>query len=146
MVDRGFPEAVLVGVDFSACSLRALETALRWRPASTEVTVLHVVDSELARRADAAGVTSYADAVAKMRTAAESELERLVSDKNTDGLETMLVEGLPFVEIVKISNDLDCDLIVLGSRGDSSSLRELLFGNTAEQVLRTALKPVLCVP
>jgi nucleotide-binding universal stress UspA family protein len=50
------------------------------------------------------------------------------------------------VEILKIASDLDVDLITIGSRGAVAPIKELLFGGTAEKVLRGALCPVLCVP
>jgi nucleotide-binding universal stress UspA family protein len=50
------------------------------------------------------------------------------------------------VEILKITRDLDFPMIVMGMRGRSSPPEELLFGSTAEKVLRGARIPVLCVP
>jgi nucleotide-binding universal stress UspA family protein len=50
------------------------------------------------------------------------------------------------VEILKIARDLDLPLIVMGIRGQSMPAEELLFGSTAEKVLRGTRVPVLCVP
>ena len=61
-------------------------------------------------------------------------------------LEKMIVVGLPFVEILKIARDLDLPMIVMGVRGRSIPAEELLFGSTAERVLRGSRVPVLCVP
>ena len=61
-------------------------------------------------------------------------------------IEKMIVVGLPFVEILKIARDLDLPMIVMGIRGQSTPAEELLFGSTAEQVLRGTRVPVLCVP
>lgn len=141
-----FPDALLIAVDFSPCSLRALDTALKWRRTSTEVTVVHVVDTDLARRMERTGVATYAEAVAKMRARAEQELAWLKADRGKGAFETMVVEGTPFVEIVKIAADLECDLIVMGSHAATTGLDQLLFGSTAEKVLRGARQPVLCVP
>lgn len=145
MLEKGIPGAVLVAVDFSACSLRALDAVLPWLRAGSEVTVLHVLDSELARRIEHAGLLTYADAIAHMRAKAERELNRLVQEKAPHTFETMIVEGVPFVEIIKIANDLDSDLIVLGSHGHTG-VTELFFGGTAEKVLRGGRRPVLCIP
>ena len=138
-------EAILVPVDFSPESLRALDLALAMRPADGEVTALHVIDTELTARIDRLGVTTHADAVAKMRARAQEESAWLTKEKA--GLaEVMIVEGVPFVEILKIAADLDIDVIVVGTRGASASLKDLLFGGTADKVLRGARCPVLCVP
>ena len=77
---------------------------------------------------------------------AEGELAELVGEYGDGKFETMLVEGLPFAEICKIANDLDCDLVVMGKYGSAPELKDFLFGGTAEKVLRGARQPVLCVP
>jgi nucleotide-binding universal stress UspA family protein len=61
-------------------------------------------------------------------------------------IERMVVVGSPFVEILKIARDLDLPMIVMGVRGRSTPTEELLFGSTAEKVLRGTRVPVLCVP
>jgi nucleotide-binding universal stress UspA family protein len=50
--------------------------------------------------------------------------------------------GAPFVEIGKLAEELEADLIVLGSR-QRNGLRRSLRGGTAEQVVRAAFRPVL---
>lgn len=137
--------AILVPVDFSPQSIRALEVALQLRGADGDVTVLHVIDSELATRVERLGLASSADVIARMRARAREELEWLAKDKGAE-FEVMIVEGLPFIEIVRIATDLEIDLIALGSRGTSAPITELLFGGTAEKVLRAISCPVLCVP
>jgi glycine betaine transporter len=61
-------------------------------------------------------------------------------------VEKMIVIGVPFVEILKITRDLDLPMIVMGIQGRSTPAEELLFGSTAEKVLRGTRVPVLCVP
>ncbi|MBA2340510.1 MAG: universal stress protein, partial [Pyrinomonadaceae bacterium] len=61
-------------------------------------------------------------------------------------VERMIVVGIPFVEVLKITRDLDLPMIVIGVRGRSTPPAEMLFGSTAEKVLRGARVPVLCVP
>lgn len=140
------PNALVVATDFSACSKRALETALSWCAPTAEITVLHVIDTELARRLEHAGLGSFADAMRKMHERAERELAVLDREKDRESVDSMVVEGAPFIEIIKIANDLDCDLIVLGNHGGDAGLTEILFGSTAEKVLRGARRPVLCIP
>jgi nucleotide-binding universal stress UspA family protein len=141
-----FPDAVVVAVDFSPCSLRALDTVLSWRRAETEITILHVIDRNLAQRIERAGLLSYAEATEKMHRHAEGEFGWLRNERPQAAFESMIVEGIPFVEIVKIATDLECSLIAMGSRGTASGVAEFLFGSTAEKVLRGARQPVLCVP
>jgi nucleotide-binding universal stress UspA family protein len=62
-------------------------------------------------------------------------------------LESMVVVGKPFTEILRIAADLRFSLIVMGIRGrHEGGIEEILFGSTAEKVLRAARIPVVCVP
>jgi nucleotide-binding universal stress UspA family protein len=140
------PEELLVAVDFSPCSLRALDAALRWRSSTAEVTVLHVLDRDMVGRIEDLGLIEANTALERMRGRAEDELARLVAERGAERVETMIVVGTPFIEIVKVAHDLECDLIVIGIHGGDTGLKQLLFGGTAEQVLRAANRPVLCLP
>lgn len=139
-------DELLVAIDFSLCSLRAFDAALRWRGGGAEVTLLHVVDSAFVDRIASAGLLARDDVLERLRTHGENELARVVAERTAERVETMVVVGEPFVEIVKIANDLDCDLIVMGTVGRETGIKQLLFGGTAEEVLRAAPRPVLCVP
>ena len=139
-------DELLVAIDFSPCSLRALDAALEWRRGGTELTLLHVLDRIVIDQITWIGLGTADEVLARMRTRAENELARLVSERAVAGVETMVVVGEPFVEIVKIANDLECDVIFIGIHGREAGLKQLLFGGTAEKVLRGANRPVLCVP
>jgi universal stress protein A len=139
-------DELLVAIDFSPCSLRALDAALEWRRDNTELTLLYVLDRAMVDQIAWIGLGSADEVLARMRTRAENELARLVSERGASRLETMVVVGEPFVEIVKIANDLECDVIFIGIHGREAGLKQLLFGGTAEKVLRGANRPVLCVP
>jgi nucleotide-binding universal stress UspA family protein len=119
------PQALLVAMDFSPAARRAFDVCVAWRPGA-EITALHVVDTDFAARVEAEGVESSAAVIAKLRARAEEEFTWLAQDKGADAFAPMIVEGVPFVEIVKIAKDLQVD--------------------TAESVLRTSGCPVLCVP
>jgi nucleotide-binding universal stress UspA family protein len=138
------PQALLVAVDFSHSAGRALDLALKWYP-NGEITALHVVDTEFATRAQAAGLGTREDVIAKLRTRANEEFGWLVQEKGTNRFDPMIVEGVPFVEIVKIAKDLEADLLLMGTHRNAR-LDELLFEGTAEKVLRACPCPVLCVP
>lgn len=139
------PLAVLVAVDLSPGARRALETAMAWYAPNAEITAVHVIDVDLARRLEVIGICSYAEAVARMRSRAEREFDD-IEGSLAGKFERMVVEGVPFTEIIKVAADLECDLIVIGSRSPAGGIEELLFGSTAEKVLRGARVPVLCVP
>jgi nucleotide-binding universal stress UspA family protein len=62
-------------------------------------------------------------------------------------VESMIVVGKPFGEILRVAADLDFQIIVIGTHGiGGEKIEELLFGSTAEKVLRGTRVPVICVP
>ena len=139
------PQALLVAVDFSPSARRALDLSIAWWGAA-EITALHVVDTTFTARVEAEGLGAATEAIAGMRKRANEEFSWWLQEKGADAFDPMIVEGIPFVEIVKIANDLEVDLIVMGMHRAALRVDELLFGSTAEKVLRTSGCPVLCVP
>jgi nucleotide-binding universal stress UspA family protein len=83
-----------------------------------------------------------------MRARAETDFATMLEGIETGEVkfERMIVIGIPFVEILKITRDLDLPMIVMGMRGRSVPPEEVLFGSTAEKVLRGSRVPVLCIP
>ena len=139
---------ILVPVDFSQTSINAVRVALGIAEPGGDLTLLHVIDKEFVDDAVAAGMGSTEDITARMRAQAESSFASTLEGITTGDvdIERMIVVGSPFVEILKIARDLDLPMIVMGVRGRSTGAEELLFGSTAEKVLRGARVPVLCVP
>src|ERR1043166_8257940 len=139
---------MLVPIDFSACSVNALRVAVGIAAPDGDLTLLHVVDEEFIEAAVAAGMGSSEDLRTRLKQQAETNFSTVLEGIDTSqvDIEKMIVIGLPFVEILKIARDLDLPMIVMGIRGQSTPAEELLFGSTAEKVLRGTRVPVLCVP
>ena len=113
-----------------------------------DLTLLHVVDETFVHDAVAASLGSTDEIQGRLRERAEIDFATMLEgiDFGDVTVERMIVIGLPFVEILKIARDLDLPMIVMGVRGRSTPPEELLFGSTAEKVLRGSRVPVLCVP
>ena len=139
---------ILVPVDFSPTSLNAMRVAVGLAEPEGDITLLHVIDQGFVDEAVAAGMGPSEDITARLREQAESSFAAALETVPAGGVnvERMIVVGSPFVEILKIARDLDLPMIVMGMRGRSTPAEELLFGSTAEKVLRGARVPVLCVP
>ena len=60
-------------------------------------------------------------------------------------VETRLIEGIAWLEIVAAARATAADLIVMGTHG-RSGVSHLLIGSVAEKVVRKAECPVLVVP
>ena len=139
---------VLVPVDFSACSVNALRVAIGMAAPEGDVTLLHVIDQQFIDDAVAASLGSTDEIRNRLKEQAEGNFTSMLEgiDVGQIEIEKMIVVGLPFVEILKIARDLDLPMIIMGVRGRSTPPEEVLFGSTAEKVLRGSRVPVLCVP
>jgi universal stress protein A len=139
---------ILVPVDFSPCSVNAVRAAAGIAAPDGDLTLLHVINEDFIKDGVAASLGTSEDITARLRERAEIDFNNMLEglDKGDVNIERMIVVGIPFVEILKIARDLDLPMIVMGVRGRSSPPEEVLFGSTAEKVLRGTRVPVLCVP
>ena len=139
---------ILVPVDFSPTSINAVRAAAGIAAPDGDLTLLHVIDENFVDDAVAAGLGKSDEIQARMRERAEIDFETMLEgiEAGEVDIERMIVIGSPFVEILKIARDLDLPMIVMGVRGRSTPPEEVLFGSTAEKVLRGTRVPVLCVP
>lgn len=139
---------ILVPVDFSPASANAVRAAVGIADPDGDITLLHVIDQNFIDDAVASSLGSAEEITGRLRERAEADFAGLLEglDAGTVDIERMIVVGIPFVEILKIARDLDLPMIVMGVRGRSTPPEEILFGSTAEKVLRGTRVPVMCVP
>jgi nucleotide-binding universal stress UspA family protein len=139
---------ILVPVDFSPTSLNAVRVAIGIAEPEGDITLLHVIDQNFIDDAVAASLGKSEEITSRLREQAEVSFTSALEGIETSGVSIarMIVVGVPFVEILKIARDLDLPMIVMGVRGRTAQAEELLFGSTAEKVLRGTRIPVLCVP
>ena len=142
---------ILVGMDFSRPAQQALMYALTVaRERDAALLVLHVIDGqalpELARLAEVPERT-LRDRLGRERRERLAEAIAAADDgQGGVALEPLIAWGRPFEEILKKASETPAVLIVLGTAGHSADIEKVLFGSTAEKVLRSAPCPVLCVP
>lgn len=132
---------ILCPVDFSSSSLAAFETAVEMtRRDSAELLVLHVIEGQPVL-SEWFPSHRLGEMTVRMEEKAHQAVNSLLdsSSPNLTNLPvaTTIVNGVPFVEILKQTRAWNADLIVLGARG-TTSVDQLLFGSTAERVLRGA--------
>jgi len=73
-----------------------------------------------------------------------TKLDSIVPTDAAIEVERCVVEGEPAREILRIANEMGCDLIVMGTHG-RRGLTRLLMGSVAEEVVRKSTCPVLTV-
>ncbi len=64
--------------------------------------------------------------------------------RNDMQLEALVVQGIPFVEIISIAKKDKVDMIVIGTHG-RTGLTHIMLGSVSEKVVRKAPCPVLTV-
>lgn len=137
---------ILVGVDFSAHSGRALDRALELaRTVGAEVHALHTCP--LLAYALGDEHPDAPDFEHRVHARVDEELARLRERVAASGatLHTHRVDGSPGPQVAAFADQIGADLIVVGTHGRTGFDRVLL-GSVAERVLRLAHVPVLAVP
>ncbi|MGH3154524.1 MAG: universal stress protein [Streptosporangiaceae bacterium] len=138
---------VIVGVDGSGHSQRALEWALK--EAAIRHAPLTVLTVHEAIAGYWGGMTNYPDDPARTeqaRAAVQAETDKVLTaldGPRPESVTVKAVHGYPVEELITAGQD--ADMIVLGSRGAGGFTR-LLMGSTAGQVAQHANCPVLIVP
>jgi nucleotide-binding universal stress UspA family protein len=81
-----------------------------------------------------------------MEKSALKQLEKSFIDemRGFSDIEHVVLRGVPYEEIAKFAEENKIDIIVVGTYG-RTGMDRLLFGSTAEQVVRSAPCPVLTV-
>lgn len=136
---------VLVPVDFSASSLRAVKAARAVAPDALLV-LMHVFEIPYEGKLRYAGVN--ADTIEYYRVAARQEALRNMDELcEAAGLKEgqfriLVLHGDPLQHIVEQEQEQDCDLIVMGKHGESM-LEELLLGSVTKHVLTESQCDVL---
>jgi nucleotide-binding universal stress UspA family protein len=141
-------KTVLVPTDFSEAS----ESALRYGKAMAEafgasLHVVHVMEDLLAH-AWAAEV--YVSSMPQLRDEIEKEsrqrLGALIAEDERERfrVQTELLAGNPFIEIIRYAKAHEVDLIVMGTHG-RGPIAHMLLGSVAEKVVRKSPCPVLTV-
>ncbi len=134
---------ILVPVDFSSCSKEALDfAALLARQFGASLTVLNVVTPYYA--VDPYGMNPPGDFEPDLVSCANKQLDHLVGQALPPEVaaQTLVRRGRPANEIIEAAKDLDADLIVIPTHGHTG-LQHVVFGSTAEYVVRHAMCPVL---
>jgi nucleotide-binding universal stress UspA family protein len=144
---------ILCPVDFSECSMQALNYAMSLaQEADAHLTVLHVTADELVPTPDVYGVfimndrESLADFRRRLEEDARQRLKQAVPETVAAycRVETMVSSGKPSREILRIAADQQSDLIVVGVHGRGAA-DLMFFGSTTNHVVREATCPVLTV-
>lgn len=136
---------ILVPIDFSECSKKALRYAVPFaKEHDAAITLLYVVPANYA--IGEYGGIDYASLEAEMRASGEKQLSTLTVDEVREEVsaDTMVRTGSVAAEIISAARNLPADLIILSTHG-RTGLKHVLLGSVTEHVVRHAPCPVLVV-
>jgi nucleotide-binding universal stress UspA family protein len=135
---------ILVPVDFSECSEKALRYAMPLAEQNkAAITLLYVTPGCVTGGFSA---VDYVKLRGEMRASAERQLSALIAQQRNDDVEVQFrtAEGDAPTEIVTAARSLPADLIVISTHG-RTGLTHALLGSVAEHVVQRASCPVLVV-
>jgi nucleotide-binding universal stress UspA family protein len=140
---------ILLPTDFSGCANYAVTYAAAIaRAARAKVICIYVLEPMV----PAVGYTGLADPMPiadiseQLEDSAERELPQFVHCEELHGIEVeeVITHGDAAAEIVRVAAEREVDLIVISSHG-RTGIGRMIFGSTAEAVVRHARCPVLVV-
>ncbi len=145
------PKRILVPLDFSDCSRKALNYAVRMSlESSAHLVVLHVgppipTFAYPLPEATALQTAAWTETLRERHEAAEvALLDEVRPWQDSVEFELHFEEGEAAEAVVRSADEKNCDLIVMGSHG-RTGLRRAIIGSVAERTVRHAHCPVLVV-
>ena len=139
-------EKILVPVDFSEHSARALEMAIDLAKAfGARIDLLHCYQIQ-PLSISPYGIVLPEDFDREVREGAERRVDEWRGKVMLEGVEVgvRLSSRFPSLEISETASEIGADLIVMGTRG-LTGIKHALLGSVAERTLRLAPCPVLTV-
>jgi nucleotide-binding universal stress UspA family protein len=136
---------ILVPIDFSDYSKNALRYAVQFaKNFQAKMFLIYVVEPIIYPADFSMGQVAIPSMDADLQNRAKEELKNLANNfvDTSLELETIIKTGKPFVEINETAKEIDADLIIMATHGHTG-VEHLLFGSTAEKVVRKAPCPVL---
>jgi nucleotide-binding universal stress UspA family protein len=149
-MERSAPRVILVPVDFSETSRRALDVAKKFSlQLKADLHVMHIIDDDdipvdllEINKGNDASPPSWRTLI---EDKAKSQLDEFVkANLGSNASKQHTVWGTPWEEVGKCAKKIHADLVVMGTVGRRGFSR-LLLGNTAEKVLESCETSILSV-
>jgi len=136
---------VLVPIDFSDYSKSALKYAVNFAKSfNADIILIYVVEPIIYPPDFSMGQIAMPSINTEWDDRAKDELQKLAKNEiaGVASVKTIIKTGKPFVEIIETAKEENVDLIIIATHGHSG-VEHILFGSTAEKVVRKAPCPVL---
>ncbi len=140
-------KTILFPTDFSNGARAAMDHAVSLaRDYKAKIILLYVIQDISIAEWYIPSSLSVTDLVEDMQKSAWKEMDKWAAEvaAKVGDVEKAVVRGVPFVEIIRTAKEKNVDMIVIGTHG-RTGIDHMLFGSTAEKVVRKAPCPVLTV-
>jgi nucleotide-binding universal stress UspA family protein len=140
-------KTILFPTDFSNGARAAMDHAISLaKDYQAKLILLYVIQDISIAEWYIPSSISVGELVADLQKSAWQEMDKWIAEvsKQVTDVEKMVVRGVPYVEIIQTAKERNVDLIVIGTHG-RTGIDHMLFGSTAEKVVRKAACPVLTV-
>jgi len=138
---------ILYPTDFSIPAQKALDYVKHLKGAGTqEVTVLHVIDrrglDDLARFSK----RDIHDIEKELEKKATAKIKPIAEELTETGftVNTMITQGGPCVEIMRVADEEDASLIIVGSRG-TGNIEDMVLGSVSYKLIKRSRKPIMII-
>ncbi len=139
--------SILVPIDFSEHSKNALKYAIPFaRQFNASLELMYIVEPTIYPADFSFGQVGFPNVEEELRKRGADELDALIKSEIAGQVEATrtIRTGRPFYEIDQYAKEKNIDLIIIATHGHSG-MEHILFGSTAEKVVRSAPCPVLVV-
>jgi len=140
-------KTILFATDFSESSDYAFQYAYSLaRKFNARLLVVHIINEPVDLRGFYVPHISFEKLEEEIEEGAQKMMEKFCRThiRDYDNYETFIVPGIPYDEIIKKATENSADLIILGTHG-RTGLDHVLFGSTAEKVVRKSTVPVMTI-
>ncbi len=140
-------KTILFAVDFSQSSDYAFQFALSLaKKYDARLLIIHVINEPVDLRGFYVPHISFEKLEQEIEVGAKKMMEKFCRTqiKDYSKYESFIVPGIPYDEIIKKAQEQSADLILMGTHG-RTGLDHVLFGSTAEKVVRKSPVPVMTV-
>ena len=140
-------KTILFANDFAETSEEVFDYALSLaKKYGARLLIVHVINEPVDLRGFYVPHISFENLEKEIVEGAEKMMDKFCRTKIKDfsDYESMILSGIPYEEIIKKAEEAQASLIVMGTHG-RRGLDHMLFGSTAERVVRGAGCPVLTV-
>ena len=140
-------EKILFPTDFSDVAARAMEVVKQLKDSGAkEVVVVNVIEQKFFYLSEEYPTVDLETLEKDLRENVKKQLAVVANALDEIGYKVKVIatKGIPAIEIIRIEQEEQVSIIILGSHG-ISNIKEMLLGSVSEAVIRKSRQPVLVV-